>query len=270
MLHVKFCKVVLGVHKKATNHAVRGDLGSYPILLFMISLAIKYWWGLNMDCFKGKNTLVIKSLIVENRKLDAAGTFTWSTGIKNIFKLINKLDVWDKPLLFSKSKISSCILSSLHDIYNELWVNKINNHSPKLRTYCKFKHSFMLENYVSILKRSKRSTFCKLRVSAHRLKIEMDRYKHPRIPPEQRLCILCNHNEVEDEFHFMMRCSLYDDIRLTLLNSIQEMFNLNNITDNMDIFNLLMCANNYDSINVVVKYVTCAFEKRATLMQPPN
>ena len=124
----------------------------------------------------------------------------------------------------------------------------------------------MLENYVSILKRSKRSTFCKLRVSAHRLKIEMDRYKHPRIPPEQRLCILCNHNEVEDEFHFIMRCSLYDDIRSNLLSTIREMFNLNNM-DNIDTFNLLMSVNNYDSVNEVAKYITLAFEKRATLIQ---
>ena len=36
-LHVKVCKLILGVHRKASNHAVRGELGSYPLLLFMFA-----------------------------------------------------------------------------------------------------------------------------------------------------------------------------------------------------------------------------------------
>ena len=35
-LHIKLYKLILGVHRKASNHAVRGELGSYPLLLFML------------------------------------------------------------------------------------------------------------------------------------------------------------------------------------------------------------------------------------------
>ena len=67
-LHVKLCKLILGVHRKASNNAVRGELGSYPLLLFMLSLSLKYWWKLNNDYIIGTKSLVILALI-ENRKL---------------------------------------------------------------------------------------------------------------------------------------------------------------------------------------------------------
>ena len=46
-LHVKVCKIMLGVHRKSTNNAVRGELGCYPLLIFMLGLSVKYWWKLN-------------------------------------------------------------------------------------------------------------------------------------------------------------------------------------------------------------------------------
>ena len=47
-----------------------------------------------------------------------------------------------------------------------------------------------------------RTALTKLRVSCHRLQIELGRYHKPRsIPPEQRLCKLCNC--IEDEVHFV-------------------------------------------------------------------
>ena len=67
-----------------------------------------------------------------------------------------------------------------------------------------------------MLNRNPKSSFCKLRVSAHQLIIEKGRYVIPRLPPKNRICQICNLNAVEDEFHFM-KCSAYSDIRFTLL-----------------------------------------------------
>ena len=58
-----------------------------------------------------------------------------------------------------------------------------------------------------------RSALRKLRISAHELKIETDRYK--KLPNErsQRICERCNLNVIEDEFHFIISCPLYNDNR---------------------------------------------------------
>ena len=52
----------------------------------------------------------------------------------------------------------------------------------------------------------------KLRASSHRLEIEVGRWARPnRIPIDERKCITCN--KLEDEFHFLLECSLYNDLR---------------------------------------------------------
>ena len=54
--------------------------------------------------------------------------------------------------------------------------------------------------------------FSKLRVSSHRLEIEVGRWTRPnRTPIEQRKCRICN--TVEDEFHFRLECKSYNQIR---------------------------------------------------------
>ena len=36
ILNIKLCKYILGVNKHATNDAVRGELGQYPVLISII------------------------------------------------------------------------------------------------------------------------------------------------------------------------------------------------------------------------------------------
>ena len=46
-----------------------------------------------------------------------------------------------------------------------------------------------------------RSAFSKLHASAHCLKIEKGRYLIPKIPPANRICIVCDLQKVKDEYH---------------------------------------------------------------------
>ena len=42
--------------------------------------------------------------------------------------------------------------------------------------------------------------------------LEVGRWARPnRIPIDERKCITCN--KLEDEFHFLLECSLYNDLR---------------------------------------------------------
>ena len=72
IIHIKVCKLILGVHRKATNNAVRGELGSYPLLITMLCLSIKYWWKLNNNCLDGCNSLAVHALL-DNRRICNTG-----------------------------------------------------------------------------------------------------------------------------------------------------------------------------------------------------
>ena len=49
----------------------------------------------------------------------------------------------------------------------------------------------------------------------HKLIIEDGRYRN--IERMQRLCQYCNMNIIEDEFHFLLVCQAYRDIRISIL-----------------------------------------------------
>ena len=131
-------------------------------------------------------------------------------------------------------------------------------------TFCLYKTQFCLENYVNFFARAYRSFFTKLRISSHSLMIERGRHFHPKIPADQRLCKLCSLDEVEDEFHFMVKCTSYADLRAELLSNISEIYDISNMSDN-DIFLLLMGFKDYDTSKLVIKFVKSAFESRVSV-----
>ena len=53
----------------------------------------------------------------------------------------------------------------------------------------------------------------RFRLSSHNLKIETGRYKQERIERSMRKCQLCNHQDIKDEYHFLLICPVYSDIR---------------------------------------------------------
>ena len=88
----------------------------------------------------------------------------------------------------------------------------------KLRTYNLYKGEFEYEAYLSVIKnRDKRILTTKLRIGICPLRVETGRYENigarKRIEPRERVCLVCGSGEIEDEFHFMMKCSVYNDER---------------------------------------------------------
>ena len=56
-----------------------------------------------------------------------------------------------------------------------------------------------------------RNILAKLRLSSHNLLIETGR--HNNIDRNDRKCTICNNNDIEDEYHFVLICTLYDSLR---------------------------------------------------------
>ena len=91
----------------------------------------------------------------------------------------------------------------------------------KLWTYFSFKEHFVFEQYLNIIENfDKRKSFTKFRISAHRLKIESGRFSKPPFPVENRFCDQCL-SEIEDEFHFLIKCSKYNSPRNNLFSIVQ-------------------------------------------------
>ena len=63
-------------------------------------------------------------------------------------------------------------------------------------------------------------TFTKFRLSDHSLVIE-GRRKRTKVPRDERICLLCT-EEVEDEIHFLIKCTSKTTKRSTIYRNIKN------------------------------------------------
>jgi hypothetical protein len=90
-VNIKLCKYVLGVSRKSTNAAVRGELGRYPIMLRALSQSVNYWMRLGLlpiDNLVRKSYL--DTLVTESTEI----TY-WSHCIHSILSRFNMDQVWE-------------------------------------------------------------------------------------------------------------------------------------------------------------------------------
>ena len=66
-----------------------------------------------------------------------------------------------------------------------------------------------------------RRCFTKLRISCHKLEIEIGRYK--KIPAESRFCPICKSDNIEDELHFLTEGPAFSVERNVFFNKISKM-----------------------------------------------
>ena len=102
-----------------------------------------------------------------------------------------------------------------------------------------------------------RSAYCRFRLSCHDLEINRGRFNDT--DREKRKCKFCK-EKVEDEYHFLLICPKYLDIRKQY---IPEKFFLH---PNLHKFNLLMSAKSESLIRQVSLYIYYAFEERKRVL----
>ena len=102
--------------------------------------------------------------------------------------------------------------------YHNEWPNQVQN-KPKLRFYKRFKKEPNVEDYIKLnMNCMQRSYMCQLRLGILPIAIEIGRYKS--IPINERFCMICNQNLVEDEIHLLFYCNEYDAERKSWFRDI--------------------------------------------------
>jgi hypothetical protein len=136
----------------------------------------------------------------------------------------------------------------------------------KLRTYATFKESFTYENYLDYnVDFRRRRLITKLRISAHRLEMEMGRYHSSRIKPENRICKFCDMHVPEDENNFLMTCPKYTPYRNEMFKELIEAFYGFDSLDQEEKLILLMSCKDYEIFESLTKMLERAEGVRGTL-----
>ena len=105
--------------------------------------------------------------------------------------------------------------------------------------------------------------FAKIRISNSVLRIEQGR--HTKTPVEERICPLCL-LEVEDEFHFTLKCTKLNIIRDQLFSKISEIVpSFLNMTNEARFKFLYTCVET-DIIRIIVKFISDMYISRNALL----
>ena len=95
----------------------------------------------------------------------------------------------------------------------------------------------------------------RLLTSSHRLRVETGRWGRPVIPYESRICTMCH--KLDDEFHFLLECPRYHDMRRQYLPTYFRV--------RPSVFKCieLLNTNNDKTVRSLAKYVFEAFRVRS-------
>lgn len=265
---LQFCKYILGVNRRTSNAATRGELGMFPLFTQIISQTAKYW--LKLQNFP--NSLAYHAYIDPLSNNNINNKARWAYHVKSIWTSFDLENIWLNNGSLYPTKILKLLKNHMNERFCENWKYLIGhsactgygNVSSKLRTYKLFKSEFNFENYLSFIKDYQiRRYFTKIRVSAHDLHIETGRYVRPPLPPDQRLCLICKSGVVENEEHFLLHCTMYNNERLQLFSTLDKLISFSKLSDEKKLsFILGYNGDNKIIYKLLVNFISNCFKLR--------
>ena len=298
-------RCILGVSQRAPTGGVCGDLAWFPFKIRAAWQATSLWTRvIEMPDV----SLTCKAMYVQ-RDLLCKGKECWLKSFKSTLTSMSTCgnDLWnrwwnDRDFHIECSRLqlnengmdskirweADCLLSfreyALHEWSEEVTRIKAKrgNGLNELRTYALFKRNWQLEPYLTCVEsRDQRVLLSKFRIGICPLRIETGRYeqvnKNTRGLPElERTCKCCAHlfdsPLVENEYHFLLVCPIYEHERKALLDVVRSKFNLTQndilvkIHDINDLFVRITESDDRDIINQTATYLERAFFKRERLL----
>lgn len=209
-VHLKYLKQMLGVKRTTNSDMVYGETGHMPLYVCAHTQMINYF--MRLSNMTGQNCLVRKVFDEQCMKNDI-GVNNWITCVK---KLMYAYEIDD-----TKFMSKDCVKNRIKQAALKNWSERISDTTlyPAARTYIQFKRNPNLEPYLLNVKLGKyRKAISRLRMNSHLLEIEKGR--HNKTPVNERICIKCDLDEIEDEIHFITKCQLFSNTRTIFYNQI--------------------------------------------------
>jgi hypothetical protein len=180
---------------------------------------------------------------------------TWAKNVRHILENMGFYEAWifgvGNPDLFIH-----VFKERIRDNFIQNWYEEINL-STRADSYRLFS-DFGFKSYLNTVNICKfRYDLTRFRISAHRLNIETGRWHKPNpVPRSERKCFNCNC--IEDEFHFLLECPIYNSLRKKYIK--QYHWKRPNILK----FKSLMSAANDNEVKNLALFIHKSFKVRNT------
>lgn len=206
-IHNRAMRHFLGVHSKTPIFALQGDIG-WMLPKFRHYVNMFRLWNRLIKC--DENRIVKKIFLWDYSQVNGSWTY----------EFVQICHLFDIDTVFQSLSLVNIkrVIEVAKVLQNTEWKANVTT-KPKLRTYVKFKENCETETYVTcMISKGCRSLLAQFRSGILPLTVETGRYGN--VPLNNRLCPLCSLNVVEDEFHFLCVCPIYNEFREALYNHI--------------------------------------------------
>ena len=185
---LRFCRYTLGVSRRAPNTGLLGETGRLPLSVEAAVNSVKFLYRIMEmpDCS------YLYAAYTEIINMGTSGSW-----LQSIVKILEKSTVGIPDLHNANcgKEIINTIKRDMSEEFIKQWKSELfndrgNANGNKLRSYRLYKNTFKMEEYLlQVSYKPYRSTLAKLRLSAHKLQIEIGRYvKNEKVEPQNRLC----------------------------------------------------------------------------------
>ena len=211
--HLQFCKRLLSVKQCTQNDFVYGELGRCSLQNRRYFSIIKYWLKI-IHCQNTKYVKIVYDMLVNDFNT-RPNKVSWVKSLPDLMGELGFLEAWIQQNVGDERIFLSLVKQRLKDTFIQNWNARLND-SSRARFYRNL-NNFEYKTYLDNVTTEKICyAFTRLRLSSHRLEVETGRWHKPNaIPLENRVCSTCR--ELEDEYHFMLECSRYHDLRVSLI-----------------------------------------------------
>ena len=213
-VHMQFCKNLLGVKQTTQNDFIFGDLGRINYQSRRFVAIIKYWF--KIICCDGTKYIKQVYEMMLNDLVQQPQKQNWASCVRDLLSRLGFMNVWDAQGVGDIEIFLSIFKQRVTDSFIQNWHARLND-STRARCYITFA-SFEHKKYLEVLNVTKyRKSLSRLRLSSHRLEVEVGRWTKPnKTPIQNRKCKFCH--VLEDEFHFLLECPFYSHLRKRYLH----------------------------------------------------
>ena len=212
-LHLKFCKKILGVKSSTCTSILYSELNRYPLYINRYSSIIKY-----LGKILSSNNLTISTVYNALLAQSDRGASNWCSNVKSLLFQYGFAYVWFNPHSVNLKTFHVLFKKRVIDEFTQNLDSSINNGSFTIYRFIRTPTD--IQHYLKVLPKKWRTHLAKLRLTSHQLRIETERYGNNRVERSLRICICCDKNEIEDEYHFLLVCPAYVDLRAAHIKKV--------------------------------------------------
>ena len=240
-----YLKRLLKLNKSTPTCMVYGETGFQSISELIDNRMVNFWFRIATDN-TGKISSTLYKFIKKLYDLDIY-KLPWLVKIKSLLDNNGMSFIFNDQTNINPLWLKNAFKLRCSDIYKQKWCEDIFNNSVCIN-YRLLTKEIKFNDYLIWLPKPYAINLCKFKCSNHKLPNVTGRYNNINV--EDRICTLCNQNDIGDEFHYLLKCAHFIDHRKRYIN---EYYYTN---PNIIKFNKLFNAKNKHTLLNLSKFVT--------------